>query len=208
MKSVVMLSRPGTLSDIRDRLARRFPAAAGSLLCGFLLCRGLLGGAQGAQWSMAAVTGSGCSVIYGVMLFTVAGAVVGTVREGFEAKANTMLDWVVYAAYLLCQIAMKPEMALTTALIDSTAVGCALWAAKGRPAGWKQAAGMLVLLIVSLFAPLPESEHTLMRLSVLCEVLGSAGLFGSAAYRIARRYEETDWRWLLIGAAAGILKFY
>ena len=172
--------------------------------CGFLLGRGLYGGALSVSWSMGALLSGGLGRLYGAVLFAVACAVVCVVRTGFGRTANTLLNGGVLCFFVLWQRLAFASAWLSEAAVGGVLVAAALLFVCGRPHGVASALWICFFAAAGVLAPLPLNDAAL-RMTALCSCLASAGLTGSAVDMISRSEGGLSWWWMVAGAGGALL---
>ena len=177
-----------------------------AVCCGFLLARGLAGGARCAGWDMPALTGSDSGALWGAILFGLGCAACCLAHGGFGEKTSAMTDALTAVLYTLYRLIVSPQADAFSAAVDGAAVLIALLTVcRGKPGAARTVVLSLLLIPARLCSLPPVEPMLLMRLGAMTCALSSAGLCGAAIARLSVSCEETDGAWVAVGAAAGLL---
>ncbi len=163
--------------------------------CGFLLTGGIIYAARAVGWGMAAL-GGGAAGLLGASAFAVGCAMVYCLRQRGGA-ADVSADWLTLTAWvIMLGVSGGREKAA-----ESVLAAAALLAHAGKrlyPCRW------LMLPAAMLPCVLPP-DFGGVGAETLCALLASAGMCGSAAYRLTENKSKEILPWLCLGGALGLL---
>lgn len=204
MKRIYGCRAGGGKNDNAGR-AKKLSDGLRQAAAGFLLARGLAGGAVACRWSMAALAGGEGGSLYGAALFGAGCALVWTARRSLSRGASRAAEWLTFALYALWYALGRDDglpwaahMLCAGAVLAAMALAC----------GWtsRLALAAAVMLPAAVFAPAPGSVELTLRLSAILGGLYCAGLAGLAAEGLTRPEKSGEGgMWLIAGLAAGLL---
>ncbi len=172
---------------------------------GFLLARGLTGGAVACRWSMFALAGGEAGSLWGAALFGAGCALAGIARRDFGRGAARTAEWLTFALYALWYpLARNDGLPWAAHLLGAGVV----LAAMALGCGWtsRLALGAAVMLPAAVFAPAPESVELALRLNAVLGGISCAGLAGIGAAGLTRPEKGGEGGlWLAVGLAAGLV---
>ena len=177
-----------------------------AVCCGFLLSRGIAGGARSAGWDMPALMGDGGGSIWGAVLFGLACVICCIVRSDCGARSAAVMNCLTALLYTLHGMLSSDTAGAAYLLAGGMAVLAALVTVAERKTGAVQLSVLGLLLIPACVCPLPPAEPMLMmRLEAMSGVFSASCLCAAAIDALREQNTDRYRLSLVVGASLGIL---